>query len=172
MPLCSFQTWWQHIKLHLQITMEVTVTAASGDCVHVCCQVCLLPVTAFHKCVLKGGMVSKHRRVTGSEIALSITERGLFFSFFVLCDPLHDTVSACVRCPSKLQGITNTGSDRTSRTFQSSWGAKAAVQIKSLRDRPITIQQLTPSERHRERRGRGRRGRSVLHFQAWLSCCL
>lgn len=34
-------------------------------------------------------------------------------------------------------------------------GAKAAVQIKSLRDRPITIQQHTPSEKHRER-GEGR----------------
>lgn len=36
-------------------------------------------------------------------------------------------------------------------------GAKAAVQIKSLKDRPITIQQHTPSERHRERREGGRR---------------
>lgn len=31
--------------------------------------------------------------------------------------------------------------------------AKATVQIKSQRDRPITIQQHTPSERHREGEG-------------------
>lgn len=41
-------------------------------------------------------------------------------------------------------------------------GAKATVQIKSLRDRPITIQQHTPSERRRGREGEGE-GRS---------CCL
>lgn len=102
--------------------------------------------------------MSKHRRVTGSGIALSITTR---------VDPLHDTVSACVRCHSKLWGITNPGSDWTGRDIFGQAGAKAAVQIKSQRDRPITIQQHTPSgrgERGREGQGEGGRERSVLYF--------
>lgn len=41
-------------------------------------------------------------------------------------------------------------------------GAKATVQIKSLRDRPITIQQHTPSERRRGReREKGKVGAVV-----------
>lgn len=108
--------------------------------------------------------MSKHRRVTGSGIALSITTR---------VDPLHDTVSACVRCHSKLRGITNPGSDWTGRDIFGQAGAKAAVQIKSQRDRPITIQQHTPSGRG-EREGQGEGGKrkiGALLFQARSSCC-
>ena len=72
-------------------------------------------------CWRGGELVSKHRRAAGSGIAPSMTERG-FFSFSVLRDPLHDAVNTCVWCLSKLRGITNTGSDRARRTFQSSRG--------------------------------------------------
>lgn len=102
-------------KLSLQL-LEIVCTFAAKCVRYSFPEVCV--------CVERG-MVSKHTRVTGSGIALSMS----FFFFFVLCDPLYDTVSTCVQRPTNLQGITNTGSDRTSRTFQSSGGPRPLSKL-------------------------------------------
>lgn len=93
---------------------DSTVTAAAGGYV----LTCILPsvFVAFKSfsevgvfVCWKWGMLSKHRRATGSGIAPSMAER-------------VNTVSTCVWWLSERRGITNTGSDRTSRPFWSSRG--------------------------------------------------
>ncbi len=62
-------------KLSLQ-PLEIVFTSAAK------CARCLPQLFQKRVCVERGaGVVSKHRRVTGSGIALSMTERGFFFFF-------------------------------------------------------------------------------------------
>lgn len=88
------------------------------------------------ECVcVERGMVSKHRRVRGSGIAHSMTE-----TFFIL----STIMSAPVSDAPQSSRVSETLAPTEAVGHFSQAEAKAAVQIKSLRDRPITIQPHTP----------------------------
>lgn len=156
----------------------MTSRITNCDCSHWRLFTCPLPTVfvvchSFRRgyvCVGRGGMVTKHRFKNSS-----LHDWKSFFSLsvFVRCDPLYDTVSACVWCHSKLWGITNTGFDGTSGTFQSSGGPRPLSKLSHWKTAPLPFNN-THHQRDTgrgEREGEGRRGRSLLYFQASLSCC-
>lgn len=84
------------------------------------------------------GMVSKHRRVTGSGIACSVT------ATFSSCALLSMIMSAPVSDGPQSSRVSEILAPTGPVGHFSQAEAKATVQIKSLRDRPITIQPHTP----------------------------
>lgn len=137
---------------------------------HTCSQVCLLPVAAFQKwvCAETGGRDGeqtqkahrfKNSSLNGPKSFVSVPTSGATLSV-ILSAPVPDA--------SQSSGVSQTQAPIGPVGHFCQAEAKAAVQIKPLRDRPITIQQHTHSVR--KRRGDG--NRPPLCFQAPLSCRL
>lgn len=136
----------------------MTSRITNCDCSHWRLFTCPLPTVfvvchSFRRgylCVGRGGMVTKHRFKNSS-----LHDWKSFFSLsvFVRCDPLYDTVSACVWCHSKLWSITNTGSDGTSGTFQSSGGPRPLSKLSHWKTAPLPFN----NTHHQRDTGRGER---------------